>query len=378
MKTPLKIKKTTKLKNNIRKKNGRVSVKVLHSKKPILKHFRLVSHQHTGKLIHIQHTSHIALLGMLVIVGFFLVISQNFAGAANDVQVGVVVNGPPPPTGATITAPIDGFNVVNINPSIISGTCVAGSFVVAYDDGTLGGSTICGSDGTFSTSVQLHEGNNALTARNFDNLNQAGPTTPTVNVTFTSHPVTTDTTTPILPENPVIIPGVTTGPSDCANYTPTGTLSVGGQPHVAVVCVPRSIVADQSHSIGVLVWGGTPPYALSFAWGSGDSTLISMPAPGYKTVQVHYASSGIYNINVQVTDGNSTSTSGQSAIQVTNAATASQTLTQAINNVFAAAWFQTPVPLYVIAVGLTLGFWGGDIFSRHFGARRPHKRSRRA
>jgi hypothetical protein len=378
MKTPLKTKKTTKQKSNTHKKIGHVSIKLVHSKKPILKHLRLVSHQHTGKLIQIQHTSHLALLGMLVIVGFFLVISQNFVGAANNVQVGVVVKGPPPKAGATITSPIDRFNIVNINPSISLGTCVAGTFVVAYNDGILGGSTICGSNGTFSINVQLHEGNNALTARNFDNLNQAGPTTPTVKVTFTSHPVTTDTTTPILPENPVIIPGVTPGPSDCADYRPTGTLSVGGQPHVAVVCVPRSIVADQEHSIGVLVWGGTPPYALSFAWGSGDSTLISVPTPGYNIVQVHYASSGIYNINVQVTDGSSRSTSGQSAIQVTDAATAPQTLTQAINNIFTASWFQTPVPLYVIAVGLTLGFWGGDIFNRRFGAKRLNKRSKRA
>lgn len=32
-------------------------------------------------------------------------------------------------------------------------------------------------------------------------------------------------------------------------------------------------------------------------------------------------------------------------------------------------WFDTPVPLYLIIVMLTLGFWLGDLFDRRFGTR---------
>jgi hypothetical protein len=356
-------------------------VKLVKSKRPVIKHLRLVSHKHTGKLIHFKHTSHLALVGMLVIVGFFLVISQNFVSATGDVTVGVVVNGPPPTVGALITSPVEGFGIVNLNPTPVSGTCLADSFVVVYNDGTLSSSTICKTDGTFVVNVQLHDGKNALTAKNFDNLNQPGPNTPAVNVTFTSVEVvvSTDVPQPILPATPVIIPGVTPGVAECVDYKAPLNLPLGGQPHVAVVCVPRSIEKDAVHQIGVLVWGGAPPYALSFAWGSGDSTLLSVEAPGYRTVNVHYASSGIYNINVQVTDRSSSTATGQSAIQVTDATPSGpQTLAQIVNTVFTTSWFQTPVPLYIIAVGLTLGFWGGDIFNRHFGAKRMSKRSKRA
>ncbi len=36
------------------------------------------------------------------------------------------------------------------------------------------------------------------------------------------------------------------------------------------------------------------------------------------------------------------------------------------------------VPLYLIAVAITLGFWGGDIFDRHFGARYKNTSKRRS
>jgi hypothetical protein len=126
-----------------------------------------------------------------------------------------------------------------------------------------------------------------------------------------------------------------------------------------------------------LVWGGTPPYALSFEWGSGESTLISMDAPGYRTVKVKYASAGVYNINVQVTDRGSSSATGQSAIEVVDNKKPGG-IGQVIEDIFTTSWFETPVPLYVTAVGLTLGFWGGDIFNRRFGARSLHHKRRRA
>ncbi|MDB5167090.1 MAG: hypothetical protein JWN26_235 [Candidatus Saccharibacteria bacterium] len=359
-------------------KNRSKVVKLAHAKRPLLRHLRLVEHKHTGKLVKVHHSSYVALAGILVIVGFFLVLSQNITKAAdNSIAINAVVKGPAPTVGATITAPVNGISILNLNPSQVEGTCVADSFVVVYDDGALVGSTICTAAGLFSLNVQLHEGTNILSARNFDDLNQAGPDTPTVTVTFTPETVTQAIVQPNLPKTPVIIPGVTPGISDCDNYVPTGTLNTGGEPHVAVVCVPQTVRVNESNSIGVLVWGGAPPYALNFKWGSGDETLISMDAPGYKSVKVHYASSGTYNINVQVTDRGSAAATGQSAVHVTSP-TQPQTLTQIINSIASTSWFETPVPLYIIAVGLTLGFWGGDIFNRNFGARRLRKRTRRA
>jgi hypothetical protein len=147
MKKP-KTKKLTKQRSRIRSISRR-TISPIKTSKPVIKHLRLVSHEHTGKLIHLKHTSHLALLGMLVIVGFFLVISQNFVKASGNVQVGLVVNGPPPTVGSTITSPINGFNIVNINPTPVSGSCAADTFVVIYNDGSLSSSTICQPNGTF-------------------------------------------------------------------------------------------------------------------------------------------------------------------------------------------------------------------------------------
>ena len=92
-----------------------------------------------------------------------------------------------------------------------------------------------------------------------------------------------------------------------------------------------------------------------------------MDTPGYRTVKVKYASAGVYNINVQVTDRSSSAATGQSAIEVVDNKEKPNTIGQVIDDLFTNSWFETPVPLYITAVALTLGFWGGDIFQRRFG-----------
>ena len=308
---------------------------------------------------------------MLTLLGFFLVISQNITGAESaTVTVGAIVQAPPPTVGATITAPVDGFAIKNINPIQVSGTCSPDSFVVTYNDDILSSSAICTTAGIFNLTVQLHQGKNVLTARNFDAINQPGPDTPSVSVTFTPEEPTKEVAAPTIPESPLVIPGVTPGTAECTDYKTTGTLTTGGEPHVAVVCVPRSVAVGEDRTIGVLVWGGQPPYALNFKWGTGssDTTLISLDKPGYKAVTARYASSGIYNINIQLTDHSAKKATGDSAIQVTGSSS-SQPFTQVVTSILGSAWFETPVPLYLTAVGVTLGFWGGDIFNRFFGAK---------
>lgn len=344
------------------------SVKLVHAKRPVLRHFKLIDHKHTGKLLHFRHTSYIALLGFLMITGFFLTISQNLT-SAETVTVGAIVQAPPPTIGATITSPTDGVTIKNLNPTQVSGTCSPDTFVVAYNDGVLSSSTICTTAGVFSLTVQLHEGKNVLTARNFDAINQPGPSTASVLVTFIPEEPTKEVAAPTIPQSPLVIPGVTTGTAECTDYQSTGTLTTGGEPHVAVVCVPRSVAVGEDRTIGVLVWGGQPPYALNFKWGAGsETTLVSLDKPGYKAVTARYASAGIYNINIQLTDHSAKTATGDSAIQVTGSAT-TQPFTQVVTSLLGSAWFETPVPLYLTAVGVTLGFWGGDIFNRFFGAK---------
>lgn len=381
-----------KTKNSPRTKSKKQSrttshvVNLAHAKRPGLRHFRLVEHKHTGKLIHFRHTSHVTLVGILMVVGFFLFISGNVTSAetvGGTVSIGVIVPGPAPTIGATITSPKNGAKLTDKNTITVKGTCLKELFVVIQNNNILAGSTMCANDGTFELQIQLQTGTNVLTALNYDNLNQSGPVTPSVTVYVTQkiqpadNKVDTNTVAPILPINPSIIPGVSTDFSNCNDYLP-GEMSAGGDPHVAVACVPRLFGPKIQQVLGVLVWGGAPPYAINVDWGDGsDSTLLMITTPGYKKESFSYASPGIYKITFKLKDANEKEAIVQTAVQVSGET--KTPLSSVTDDIFGGTWFRTPVPLYIMAVAMTLGFWGGDIFTRKYsiGISKYHRRTRK-
>jgi len=351
------------------------NIVLVHTKRPGLRYFRLVNHKHTGKLIHVKHTSHVALVGILIVVGFFMYISNGVTYAVTSevsVTVGVVVNGPPPEVGATITSPVDGDKFVDKERLVVTGTCQPSTFVVIQDNGQLAGSTVCTEAGIYNLTIQIQLGKNILSALNYDNINQAGPDTPSVTITVhkskPGKPVVPTTLInsidqPILPVNPSIIPGVASVISSCEDYR-AGSLSSGGDVRIAVVCIPRLFGSNIQQVLGILVWGGTPPYAISINWGNGiENTLLSITEPGYYKSNFSYAFPGIYRVDFLIKDKSGESAVVQSSVQVNG-----KVATPAGNtsNTDGIEWLKTPVPLYVIAVAITLGFWGGDIFTRAF------------
>lgn len=387
----MKIQPKTKTKPRIKsKKQSRTTshvVNLAHVKRPGLRHFRLVEHKHTGKLIHFRHTSHVALVGILMVVGFFLFISGNVTSAetvGGTVSIGVIVPGPAPTIGAIITSPKNGAKLTDKNTITVKGTCLKELFVVIQNNNILAGSTMCANDGTFELQIQLQAGTNVLTALNYDNLNQPGPVTPSVTVYVTQKTNPTDkkvdtvSIAPVLPINPSIIPGVSTDFSNCNDYLP-GEMSAGGDPHVAVVCVPRLFGPKIQQVLGVLVWGGAPPYAINVDWGDGsESTLLMITTPGYKKESFSYAFPGIYKITFRLKDANEKEAIVQTAVQVSGET--KTPLMSVTDDIFGGTWFRTPVPLYIMAVAMTLGFWGGDIFTRKFsiGIGKHYRRTRKA
>lgn len=372
------------------------------SKDTKLVSFRLSEHKHTGKLIHHRHTSHIALIGILLLTGLFLYFNKSevLAEQSSSVSVSVIVPGPPPTKGAMITSPKDGETFTDNNIIEVKGTCVEGTFVVIKSNNTVIGSTICKQSEKFDLKVQLLIGKNSLSALNYDNLNQAGPVTPPVAVsvikTITESKTETSTTTktnnaqlapsntptevvvPVIPSNPSIIPGVSSNITNCDDYK-SANLTTGGEPHVAVVCVPRLFEPKLEQVLGVIVWGGTPPYAVSVNWGDGsDETLISLKSQSYRKETFSYKNAGNYNITFRLKDSTGNTAIVQTAVQVNGAVTAPVTPISALTNeLFNTSWLKTPVPLYVLAVTVTLGFWGGDIFDRYFGAKKAHHKRRK-
>ncbi len=385
MKTQTKSKITPTRKTSKRPSSVTRAVGLPLAKNPGLRHFRLVEHKHTGKLIHHRHTSHLSLAFMLLLVGIFMYVSAGFAlvraqQTTGSVSIGVVVPGPAPVVGATITTPKDGTILTNQATLEVTGTCSPGTFVVVLSNDQLVGSGVCTTAGIFIIQVQLQSGVNLLRALNYDNLNQAGPNTPFVGVTVTGIIEQGQSITPQLPIqlaiNPSIVPGLTPEQPSCGNEK-AQDLPAGGALRIAVTCVPRFVQPNTQYELGFIAWGGVPPYALDISWGAKkENTLLSLAAPGPRTVRVSYSSAETYTITLRLKDKDGKSAVVQTAVQVIGGTTSP--ITSLANDILYTSWLKTPVPLYLVSVALTLGFWGGDIFDRNFGAHAYRRSSRKA
>lgn len=389
----------------IKKRSSKLSnnVVLVNSDRLFLRKLKLADHRHTGKVIHRWHTSYVVLVILLLIVGFFLFIgSFRVLASDNNVSISVIVAGPFPTVGATITNPVDGTVVTDKTKIEISGTCSEDLFVVIRNNSVPAGSTVCTGAGVFSLEIQLNNGENIISALNYDNYNQAGPITPSINVHLKRTDVTTPEITepsPTVPTNPSIVFGVPISSSDpsnplnylnspdltnasstssCDDFQVGSDLPTSSEPHVSIVCMPRLFLPKITQTLGFLAWGGTPPYAVSIDWGDGsDASLVSIPTQGYSTKKFAYVNSGVFKINLKLQDNEGVASIVQAAIQVTGDTKTTTPVVNNTNNNLDIEWFKVPVPLYATAVAITLGFWGGDIFDRYFGARRLKQKSRK-
>ncbi len=173
---------------------------------------------------------------------------------------------PPPSTGATIVVPVSGQTVTNI-PVIVSGICPNGLLIKAFSNNVFIGSTTC-INNSYSMRVDLFSGSNKLFVNDYDALNQSGPQSNVVNISYNS-----------------------------AQYS---------QPSSQVV------ITSSYGDIGVnpgqqLVWpinvsGGTPPYAINTIWGDGQQSLQSLGVAGSFDLKHTYSTAGTYKITVSVSD----------------------------------------------------------------------------
>lgn len=202
----------------------------------------------------------------------FFSLSPNYAKGLTQQSGSVGVQGkvlaPPPSRAPTINVPGNGQNFNNL-PITVSGFCENGTLVEIYKNNVFAGSAQC-SNGSYRLEIDLFDGRNDLFAREFDDLNQAGPDSNTVTVNFSS---------PL--------------PSIGPRITLTSEFSKRG-------ANPRSIL---SWPIGLS--GGSGPYAISVDW--GDKTkpdLISQQSTGIINLQHTYAQAGVYNILIRASDAN--------------------------------------------------------------------------
>lgn len=174
---------------------------------------------------------------------------------------------PPPKVGATITTPSNGGSF-STSPITVNGICPNGLLVEVYDNGVMVGSAMC-NNGSFSLQVSLFAGTNELSAIVYDELNQAGPTSNTVTVT----------------------------------YTDTHLTAFGAQVTLTSSYGRRSAAASAELGWPFQLSGGTGPYAFSVDWGDGPPTLLKSQTLGGVVAVAHtYKKAGIYAVNVKATD----------------------------------------------------------------------------
>ena len=178
------------------------------------------------------------------------------------------ISSPPPTTPATISIPRSG-QAFSTLPITVSGICPNGLLVKLFKNNVFAGSAQC-NNGSFSIIIDLFDGENQLVARVFDALDQAGPDSNIVTVTYN-----------------------TDKPAFVSRVSLTTTIAKKGANPGQTLTWP------------ITVSDGDSPYAISVDWGDGKPPdLISQPFPGTFDIQHVYDAPGVYNIIIKATDQN--------------------------------------------------------------------------
>jgi len=210
-----------------------------------------------------------AALGALMLLMPSLALAANPGPQSGSVGLEGTISSAPPTRGATIAVPGNGAVFTNV-PITVSGLCPSGLLVKIFDNNVFVGSVVC-SGGSYSLQIDLFSGRNDLVARVYDALDQAGPDSNTVTVTFND-----------------------------AQF-----LQFGTQLTLTSAYAERGAPPGTQLEWPVILNGGTGPYAISVDWGDGSSpSLISASAAGTITLTHTYKVAGVYRVIVKATDKN--------------------------------------------------------------------------
>jgi hypothetical protein len=187
----------------------------------------------------------------------------------SSIGLEATISSTPPTKAATIGLPANGAVFTSV-PITVSGFCTSGLLVKIFDNGIFVGSVVC-SGGSYSLQIDLFSGRNDLIARVFDSLDQAGPDSNTVSVTFND-----------------------------AQF-----LQFGSHVSLTSAFAQRGAPPGTELDWPIIMSGGEGPYAVSVDWGDGSPTdLFSVTSSGPLTLKHTYKTAGVYRVIVKATDKN--------------------------------------------------------------------------
>lgn len=195
-------------------------------------------------------------------------------GSSNPTQTGSsglqgTISSPPPKQAATISLPVNG-QVFTQTPITVSGSCPKGLLVKLFSNNIFVGSVVCDS-GSYSLQIDLFSGQNDLVARVYDSLDQAGPDSNKVSVTFQD-----------------------------------GQFAAFGQ-RISLTSNYARMGANPGEKLSwpIILSGGSGPYAISVDWGDSSAPLLqSASFAGSLNIDHVYKSAGVYRVVVRATDAN--------------------------------------------------------------------------
>lgn len=206
---------------------------------------------------------------MAVVIGKPALAVTNPQGGSVGLQG--TISSPPPTQAATISIPRDGqaFGTIPID---VSGICPKGLLVKLFKNNVFAGSQQCDS-GSFSIKIDLFTGANELVARVYDSLDQNGPDSNKVNVSF--------------------------------NDAKQGAAS---RPTLTSTYAKKGVNPGDTLSWPIVLAGGEGPYAISVDWGDSKAPdLKSLQFAGTFNIDHKYDTPGVYNIVIKATDKNGVS-----------------------------------------------------------------------
>jgi hypothetical protein len=244
----------------------------------------------------------------LLVVGVLLT-GMTYRTLAQSYDVSATVPADPLTSAATIDSPADGQVFAGAASTVVRGTCPDESYVKLYRNGMFSGVAIC-ADQAYDITTDLFEGRNTLKVQAFNMTDQAGPSTPTIDVTY-------HTATPSAPA----ASGRTT-PADDIQFVPPASKADGV---TAPTASPLVLWSDYGFNVtttgGEFKWTlcylfGKAPYATTIDWGDSSQSHQSVPNHEDFMIRHTYTASGYYKINVDGTDADGRTVSIQLAALV--------------------------------------------------------------
>lgn len=222
--------------------------------------------------------SSIRIVSVLVLVASvflsILLISQTTFAVDNPQSGGVGVQGtissPPPTQAATIVSPANGAVFTEL-PVTVRGFCPNGLLVKVFKNNVFSGSALC-QNGSYSVQIDLFSSQNDLVARVYDSLDQAGPDSNQVTVTFNDN---------------------------------TSRPDVGARVSLTSNYARRGANPGQELSWPIIISGGTAPYAISVDWGDGTpADVYTQTTAGEFIIKHKFEQAGQYRALIKAADKN--------------------------------------------------------------------------